>query len=215
MSSARRNQRERDVAVSNKKKRRGQHSNSTEDDDEAKRTAAVITSDPALFHYLEQLRAASDLPTLYANLMLTKKAIREKQEEEEGLEVYHFLAPADIELVESAGTAVAFLMCQKAIEVCTLPKTLGGLAFAQAKADNIVRHLFETIGIAACFEDTTEQDLVKVCRGKDTIEAHDLRKVLPKLKSIGADARGGIDQINKEVHTPKEEDLIVVQAYAV
>jgi hypothetical protein len=107
-------------------------------------------------------------------------------------------------------------MCKKAIELCTLPKSLGGLAFAQAKADNIVRKIFETLGVASCFETTSEKDLAQACRGNDVIEQQDLRKVLPKLKSIGLESRERIDQVRLELQAEKEDhSLVVVQAYAV
>ena len=197
------------------KKKREQQSDDSDDDSKSLPKPAVSTTDPSMLLYMEKLRDASDMATLYATLKLTKEAIESKREEEDLQDLSEFLAPEDIDLLTNAGTALAFLMCKKAIELCTLPKSLGGLAFAQAKADNIVRHLFETMGVAACFEDTTEKDLLKACRDNAVIDQQDLRKVLPKLKLIGVESRERIEQVRTEVQAAKENDLVIVQAYAV
>lgn len=170
--------------------------------------AAPRTSDPDLRVYMDKLETVSDLTSLYATLKLTLDAIKSKEETDHNTSAATLLSKKDQFLLEQSQTALAFLMCKKAIELCTRPKSLGGLAFAQAKADNIVRKLFTSMGVKVCATSTTEQDLVKALPHddvKDPQQQQDLRKVLPKLKLIGMEASIKVDQVRQELLPTQQE----------
>ena len=83
-------------------------------------------------------------------------------------------------------------MYQMAVEIFTEPKTLGGLAFPSAKAKSLAKDIFEKAGVSACSMNTTESSLKLQKAGIDQVDA---RKILPKLKHVGDQARSKVEEI--------------------
>ena len=131
------------------------------------------------------LNDATDLPTTYAALKLVKDMLRSTGHDDDPPEEH-------LELIQNASLAVPYLMYQMAVEIFTEPKTLGGLAFPSAKAKSLAKDIFEKAGVSACSMNTTESSLKLQKAGIDQVDA---RKILPKLKHVGDQARSKVEEI--------------------
>lgn len=134
---------------------------------------------------IKALREACDLPSTYAAL----KLIRESS-------FLDFLTEEEKELVSDASLAVPYIMSNLAVEHCTRPRSLGGLAYSRAKAENLIRSLFAKMGPACCADDVKEKDIEKACKD---ISSQDARKIVPKLKQVGTDAKRKVEELREQL----------------
>ncbi|KAL7565538.1 hypothetical protein ACA910_003816 [Epithemia clementina (nom. ined.)] len=102
------------------------------------------------------------------------------------------LTDEDRQLIQDASLAVPYMMYKRFYEHLMLPRTMGGLAFSDAKAKKIARDIFLAMGPACCKESMTDQDLCQACPSVKPIDA---LKILPSLKAVGKEARSQLDQI--------------------
>lgn len=136
---------------------------------------------------LKALENSTDLPSAYAALKVAKEVFRINSSTVDD--------DPTLKLIEKASLAVPFLMYKISVERFTRPRSFGGLAFSIAKAKRVAAVLFQNIGPACCSAGMTEKELVKLGR----VEAADARKVLPKLKDVGIEARAEVENIRKLV----------------
>jgi hypothetical protein len=174
------------------KRRRGK---AVEDDNvNSKKRAAASTlvsskyTDQQRERALQALEESTDLQSVYAALKIVKEIVPLVQDNNENEHDRSLL------LVEQASLAVPFLMYKLAVERFTRPLSFGGLAFSIAKAKKIAGMLFETVGLACCSAEVTENDLQKA-----GLAVADARKVLPHLKDVGVEARVKVDDVRQFV----------------
>lgn len=172
----------------------------------AKEDTAAELSRKELDILFDSLREANDLASSYASLKLIKDGLppaavvvgEEKVVVEQEGEAKHDLSlcltKEEQELLAQASLAVPYLMCKMTKEVCTRPRSMGGLAFSSAKADMFVTDLFLKMGPSCCFEKTLEEDLIE-----QSLQPADARKLLPKLKEVGLHARSKVDELSATV----------------
>jgi hypothetical protein len=67
---------------------------------------------------------------------------------------------------------------------------MGGLAFSAAKADTVVKGIFEEAGVSSCSAKMTERKLLKSC--STIIKASDARKIRSKLLEVGEESRSKV-----------------------
>lgn len=145
----------------------------------------------ALSRLLEKLEEAEDLETIYASLKLIKEEVIEADD----------LSDAEHELIGQASLAVPYLMSRMMMELCTTPRSMGGLAFPHAKSEQVVSCIFLE-GRGCNTESLTENVLVSM--GLDAVDA---RKLLPKLKEVGSKAREKVEELRmRSAVEPAEHD---------
>lgn len=162
---------------------------------------------------VQALRNANDLASIYAPL----KLFRDQQKtatKSKAVTVESLLTSEDQELFKSAALAVPFLLFERAVELCTRPRSMGGLSFSTAKATQVVQLLMATNPSAKkgnktlrtpseqlgclrfCSAHATEKELLKMC---SLLNASDARKILPHLKSLGAKARSQVPALREKL----------------
>jgi hypothetical protein len=124
------------------------------------------------------------LPTMYAALKFLKARLANEDKDYEA-------TAHESDLLKKASLAVPYLMYKKAVDLLTRPRSMGGLAFSSAKADTLVRGIFEEAGFACCGSKMTEKKLMKSC-SKIVASSSDARKILIKLLEVGEDARSKV-----------------------
>ena len=144
------------------------------------------------------LKQRVELPVLYGALKIIKEIGQGNAHEEES-----DLTEDDRQLIEDASLAVPYLMYKRFYEQLMLPRTMGGLAFSDAKAMQVARDLFLAMGPACCKETVTDQQLSEACPSVKRIDA---RKILPSLHAIGKEARSQLEQVEALLHEGEEED---------
>jgi hypothetical protein len=132
----------------------------------------------------DALRSSADLPTMYAALKFTKVRMAN---EDKGYEA----TARENDLLKKASLAVPYLMYKKAVDLLTRPRSMGGLAFSSAKADTLVKGIFEEAGFACCGSRMTEKKLMNSC-SKIVSSSSDARKILNKLLEVGEEARSKV-----------------------
>jgi hypothetical protein len=146
-----------------------------------------VPSSHELKFLFANLRQAGDLPSMYAAL----KLIRERMSK---LDKGYAMTSGESDLYHKASLAVPYLMYKKAVDLLMRPRSMGGLAFASAKADATVRGIFEGAGIACCGTKMTEKKLLKSCSAVVSSPA-DARKILTKLAEVGNEARSKVNEL--------------------
>jgi len=175
---------------------------------QAKKAEEIATSsEPAAAQSVEEvnlerkalikaLREACDLPSTYAAL----KLIRESS-------FLDSLTEKEKELVSDASLAVPYIMSNLAVEHCTRPRSLGGLAYSRAKAENLIRSLFAKMGPACCADNVKEKDIEKACKD---ISSQDARKIVPKLKQVGIDAKRKVEELREQILAERSKNTAKV-----
>jgi hypothetical protein len=179
--------------------------------DDVVAAAAAAASEPVppsedLIFLFDSLRRAGDLPTLYAALKFVRERLRGRTGADRG---YVVTAPEQ-DLLDQACLAVPYLMYKKAVDLLMRPRSMGGLAFSSAKADAIVRGIFEGVGIAALAGGpaVTEKRLARACP-KLLPSASDARKILGKLAEVGEEARSKVAEFEARLDANAERTEIV------
>eukprot|EP00523_Entomoneis_sp_CCMP467_P010971 CAMPEP_0168740098 /NCGR_PEP_ID=MMETSP0724-20121128/11802_1 /TAXON_ID=265536 /ORGANISM="Amphiprora sp., Strain CCMP467" /LENGTH=366 /DNA_ID=CAMNT_0008787519 /DNA_START=61 /DNA_END=1161 /DNA_ORIENTATION=+ len=130
------------------------------------------------------------------------------------------LTEDDLQLIRNASLAVPLLMMRKVYDHLVLPRTMGGLAWSDAKAKQVAKTLFATLGPGCCAETITEQELIRHCKkqsqqqqqqqqGNDAtttttttvvvLKPQEAHKLLPLLKTVGREARSQVPEISAQL----------------
>ena len=141
-----------------------------------------------------------ELPVLYAAFKRIKEIGAWGSQTKE---VDSDLTEDEQQLIEDAALAVPYAMYKRLYEHLMLPRTMGGLAFSDAKAKQLARDLFLAMGPACCSEFITDQQLSQACLSVKRIDA---RKILPSLKAVGREARSQVKQIEAQLNKGGEDD---------
>lgn len=155
-----------------------------------------VEKSPELEQLLERLKAANDLPACYACLKIIREEFAKTRSADNN--AIPLLTDKEQELINQANLAVPYLMCKKAIDLCTLPRSLGGLALSSAKARTLCLTVFEKCqGLSCCSSSMTDKKIVRLCKGSLTVQ--DAIRVLPKLAEVGIAARSKVNEIRESI----------------
>lgn len=96
--------------------------------------------------------------------------------------------------------AIPYLMYKKAKDTLLLPRTMGGLAYSDAKAKEVAHDVFAKLGPKCCF--VNEDEL------QNHLSAQDAHKLLPFLQQVGREARCQVDELQAHWKESAEAQLL-------